>query len=74
MEIRENNRLIKVDEEKVCEFREIEGKSRKLVYWANEIPCNLGNAFNMIHGGALSSYIDIVTTAGIYTFDLLSRG
>jgi hypothetical protein len=32
LEIRENNRLIKVDEEKVCEFREIEGKSRKLVY------------------------------------------
>ena len=31
------------------------------------------NAFNVAHGGALTTYVDIATTAAAYTFDRKSR-
>jgi len=40
----------------------------------DSIPKEYQNAFGVVHGGIIASYIDIVTTAAIYTFDLKSRG
>ena len=40
----------------------------------NSLPHFTGNAFNYCHGGALTTYVDVATTIGLYAFDLKSRG
>ena len=39
------------------------------VFFSCKLPDFTKNAFNVCHGGALSTYVDIATTAGIYAFD-----
>ena len=39
------------------------------VFFSCKIPSFTRNAFNVAHGGALSTYVDITTTAGIFAFD-----
>ena len=38
------------------------------------VPKQTRNAFNVAHGGALATYVDIATTAAIYGFDTGNRG
>ena len=38
-----------------------------------KIPDFTKNAFEVAHGGALTTYVDIATTAAIYAFDKKSR-
>ncbi len=39
------------------------------VFFTCKIPSFTRNAFNVAHGGALTTYVDIATTAGIFAFD-----
>ncbi len=39
----------------------------------DEIPYFTRNAFDVSHGGALTTYVDIATTAAIFAFDKKRR-
>ena len=39
------------------------------VYFKCVMPDFTKNAFNVAHGGALTTYVDIATTAALYAFD-----
>lgn len=41
--------------------------------FALKMPDFTKNAFNVAHGGALTTYVDIATTSAIYAFDAKSR-
>ena len=39
------------------------------VYFSCNVPDFTKNAFKVAHGGALTTYVDIATTAALYAFD-----
>ncbi len=39
------------------------------IFFACKVPEFTKNAFNVCHGGALTTYVDIATTAALYAFD-----
>ena len=43
------------------------------VFFKCKMPSFTRNAFNVAHGGALSTYVDIATTAAVYAFDVKRR-
>ena len=43
------------------------------VFFRCTIPEHTKNAFNVCHGGALTTYVDIATTAALYAFDDTDR-
>ncbi len=43
------------------------------VFFTCNMPAFTRNAFNVAHGGALTTYVDIATTAALYAFDEKGR-
>ena len=44
------------------------------IFFTCKAPEFTRNAWNVVHGGALSTYVDMVTTIAIYGFDEKGRG
>ena len=42
-------------------------------FFTCKMPAFTRNAFNVAHGGALTTYVDIATTAALYGFDIKRR-
>ena len=43
------------------------------VFFKCKVPDHCKNAFNVAHGGALTTYVDIATTAALFAFDDLQK-
>jgi uncharacterized protein (TIGR00369 family) len=52
---------------------ELGQESMGSAFFRMKVPSFSRNAFDVCHGGALTTYVDITTTCAIYSFDELNR-
>ena len=62
--------MIELDiNQRIQKISKVDAKEQIVTFRVNKPNSELSNAFGIMHGGAIASFVDTTTTAAIYAFD-----